>query len=129
MGDVTVLGAGAAGLAVAARLKARGVDAVVLERGPGVATSWRGRYDRLHLHTIRSLSGLPGFPIPRRYGRWVGRDDLVRYLETYAERFGIEVRTGTSVERIKPGADGWSLHLGGGAELSTRTLIVATGYL
>ncbi|GAA0447157.1 hypothetical protein Ade02nite_85390 [Paractinoplanes deccanensis] len=38
-----MLGAGAAGLAVAAQLKAAGVDCAVLERGPGVATSWRGR--------------------------------------------------------------------------------------
>jgi putative flavoprotein involved in K+ transport len=129
MGDVTVLGAGAAGLAVAARLKALGVDCVVLERGPGVASSWRGRYDRLHLHTIRRLSGLPGFPILREYGRWVKRDDLVRYLEAYAERFGIDVRTGTAVERVKPGADGWSLQLGDGSEQSARTLVVATGYL
>ncbi|GIM91892.1 monooxygenase [Paractinoplanes toevensis] len=124
-----MLGAGAAGLAVAARLKANGVDCVVLERGPGVATSWRGRYDRLRLHTIRSLSGLPGFPIPREYGRWVRRDDLVRYLEAYAERFALDVRTGTTVERVKPGADGWSLRLGDGSEQSARTLIVATGYL
>jgi len=129
MDDVTVLGAGAAGLAVAAQLKARGAGAVVLERGPGVATSWRGRYDRLHLHTIRSLSGLPGYPIPRAYSRWVAKDDLVRYLEAYAKRFDLDVRTGTTVERIKPGADGWSLQIGGGEERSTRTLVVATGYL
>jgi NADPH-dependent glutamate synthase beta subunit-like oxidoreductase len=126
---VTVLGAGAAGLAVAAQLKKRGVDAVVLERGPGVATSWRGRYDRLRLHTTRRLSGLPGFPIPREYGRWVRRDDLVRYLEAYANRFGLDVRTGTTVERIKPGADGWSLQLADGSERAARTLVVATGYL
>ncbi len=124
-----MLGAGAAGLAVAAQLKARGVDCVVVERGPAVGTSWRGRYDRLHLHTIRRLSGLPGFAIPREYGRWVKRDDLVRYLEAYADRFGIDVRTSTAVERIKPGADGWSLQLGDGSEQPARTLVVATGYL
>jgi putative flavoprotein involved in K+ transport len=129
MESVTVLGAGAAGLGVAAQLKARGVDCVVIERGPGVATSWRGRYDRLRLHTIRSLSGLPGFPIPRAYGRWVRRDDLVRYLQAYAERFGLDVRTGTTVAGVKPGADGWTMRLADGSELSTRTLIVATGYL
>jgi putative flavoprotein involved in K+ transport len=129
MADVMVLGAGAAGLAVAAQLKARGVECAVLERGPGVATSWRGRYDRLRLHTIRSLSGLPGFPIPREYGRWVTRDDLVRYLEAYADRFGIDVRTGTTVARVKPGADGWSMQLDDGSERSARTLVVATGYL
>jgi putative flavoprotein involved in K+ transport len=129
MTDVIVLGAGAAGLGVAAQLKAGGVDCVVLERGPGVATSWRGRYDRLRLHTVRQLSGLPGFPIPREYGRWVKRDDLVRYLEAYAQRFGLDVRTGTTVAGIKPGADGWSLRLEDGSEQSARTLVVATGYL
>jgi NADPH-dependent glutamate synthase beta subunit-like oxidoreductase len=129
MGNVTVLGAGAAGLAVAAQLKKRGVGCVVLERGPGVGASWRGRYDRLRLHTVRGLSGLPGFPIPRAYGRWVRRDDLVRYLEAYAERFALDVRTGTAVERVKPGADGWSLRLADGSEHATPALVVATGYL
>ena len=124
-----MLGAGAAGLAVAAQLKARGVDCVVLERGPGVGTSWRGRYDRLRLHTIRRLSGLPGLAIPREYGRWVRRDDLVRYLETYAEHFGLDVRTSTTVERVKPGADGWSVQLEDGSERSARIVVVATGYL
>jgi cation diffusion facilitator CzcD-associated flavoprotein CzcO len=127
--DVTVLGAGAAGLAVAAQLKARGVDCVVLERGPAVGTSWRGRYDRLRLHTTRRLSGLPGFAIPRQYGRWVRRDDLVRYLEAYAQRFGLDVRTGTTVTKVAPAAEGWSLTLGDGAERVTRSLVVATGYL
>ncbi|MET0423022.1 MAG: NAD(P)/FAD-dependent oxidoreductase [Actinoplanes sp.] len=129
MGQVMVLGAGAAGLAVAAQLKAGGVEAVVLERGPGVATSWRGRYDRLRLHTVRRLSSLPGFTIPRQYGRWVRRDDLVRYLEAYAERSGLEVRTGTTVKRVKSAAEGWSLQLDDGTEETTPTLVVATGYL
>lgn len=129
MGEVIVLGAGAAGLAVAAQLKAHGVACQVLERGDGVATSWRGRYDRLRLHTVRRLSGLPGFPIPREYGRWVRRDDLVRYLEAYAQRFAVDVRTGTAVERVKPGGDRWSLHLADGSELTARTVVVATGYL
>ncbi|MEV6638016.1 NAD(P)/FAD-dependent oxidoreductase [Actinoplanes sp. NPDC051470] len=126
MVNVTVLGAGAAGLGVAAALKARGVDSVVLERGPGVGSSWRGRYDRLKLHTTRRLSGLPGLPIPREYGRWVRRDDLVRYLEAYAAKFDLDVRTGATVESIKPG---WSLTLADGAEHTTETLVVATGYL
>jgi putative flavoprotein involved in K+ transport len=126
--NVTVLGAGAAGLAVAAQLKARGADPVVLERGDGVATSWRGRYDRLKLHTTRRLSGLPGFPIPREYGRWVKRDDLVRYLSAYAEKFALDIRTGTTVTKVEPG-DRWSLRLADGREHTTRTLVVATGHL
>jgi putative flavoprotein involved in K+ transport len=132
LGNVTVLGAGAAGLAVAAQLKTRGVDCVVLERGPGVATSWRGRYDRLRLHTTRRLSGLPGFPIPRAYGRWVRRDDLVRYLEAYAQRFDLDVRPDTTVERVEPAADGearWSVRSADGSTHPAGTVVVATGYL
>src|SRR3954468_5525063 len=84
-----VVGAGPAGLAVAATLARQGQACVVLERAESVGASWQGRYDSLRLHTVRWLSGLPGAPIPRRYGRWVARDDFVSYLRNYAERFGV----------------------------------------
>ncbi|MGH2736979.1 MAG: FAD-dependent oxidoreductase, partial [Actinomycetota bacterium] len=75
--SVVVIGAGPAGLATAACLKRRGFDPLVVDSGGAVGDSWRWRYDRLHLHTPRIQSGLPGLPIPRRYGRWVARDDVV----------------------------------------------------
>jgi cation diffusion facilitator CzcD-associated flavoprotein CzcO len=62
--DVVVIGAGPAGLATAAALSRAGVKALVVDRGHPVGTSWRGHYDRLHLHTARWLSQLPGLPIP-----------------------------------------------------------------
>jgi len=73
-----VIGAGPAGLAAAATLQGEGVEAVVLERD-SVGSSWRKHYDRLHLHTVRRLSDLPGLRIDRREGRWVSRDGVVRY--------------------------------------------------
>ncbi|MCQ4207032.1 flavin-containing monooxygenase [Streptomyces longispororuber] len=127
---VYVVGGGPGGLAVAASLKAHGVRAVVLERSDRVGTSWRGHYDRLHLHTTRRLSGLPGLPIPRRFGRWVARDDVIRYLEKYAEYHDLEVVTGVEVTRIDRAADhrGWVLRATGGRELTAATVVVATGY-
>ena len=95
---VHIIGAGPGGLATAAALRARGISTVVLEKSPSVAASWRAHYDRLRLHTTRRWSALPGLPIPRSYGRWVSRDDLVRYLESYAEHHGIEVATGVEVD-------------------------------
>jgi cation diffusion facilitator CzcD-associated flavoprotein CzcO len=126
--QVVVVGAGPGGLAVAAALGHRGIPSVVLERSDGVGASWRGHYDRLHLHTTRRLSGLPGMAIPRRFGRWVSRDDVVRYLEAYARRQGLEVRTGVEVTRIERAADGWAVRTAAGEELTTRTVVVATGY-
>ncbi|MDJ0381401.1 NAD(P)/FAD-dependent oxidoreductase [Streptomyces sp. G-G2] len=154
---VYVIGGGPGGLAVAAALRARGVRAVVIEKSDGVGSSWRGHYDRLHLHTTRRLSALPGLRIPRRYGRWVSRDDLVRYLERYAEHHELELITGVEVTRVDRGAGpgaatagtgaadagapggavaesvsgqlpGWTLHASGGRELAAAAVVVATGF-
>ncbi|MER5973621.1 NAD(P)-binding domain-containing protein [Streptomyces sp. NPDC002055] len=98
---VYVIGGGPGGLATAAALGEQGIRAVVLERSHGVGGAWRGHYDRLELHTTRRLSALPGFPIPRSYGRWLGRDDMVRYLEQYAEHHRLEIVTGVEVSSIE----------------------------
>ncbi|MER8031039.1 NAD(P)/FAD-dependent oxidoreductase [Streptomyces bauhiniae] len=127
---VYVIGAGPGGLAVAYALRARGVRAVVLEKSDRVGASWRRHYDRLRLHTTRRLSALPGLAIPRRFGRWVARDDVVRYLEKYAEHHELEIVTGVEVFRVEQAADGagWLLHASGGRELTGAAVVVATGH-
>ncbi|CAM5657313.1 Putative oxidoreductase CzcO OS=Streptomyces lavendulae subsp. lavendulae OX=58340 GN=czcO1 PE=4 SV=1 [Streptomyces lavendulae subsp. lavendulae] len=127
---VYVIGAGPGGLAVAAALRARGVRAVVVEKSGSVGASWRGHYERLHLHTTRRLSALPGLAIPRRFGRWVARADVVRYLEKYAEFHALEMVTGVEVTRIERAADGegWTLHASGGRMLAAGAVVVATGF-
>ncbi|MFF8845889.1 flavin-containing monooxygenase [Streptomyces sp. NPDC015127] len=125
---VYVVGGGPGGLAAAAALRERGVRAVVLERSGSVGASWRGHYDRLRLHTTRTLSGLPGLPMPRSFGRWVARDDVIRYLETYAEHHELEIVTGVEVSRIERAGTDWLLRASGGRELTGRAVVVATGY-
>ncbi|MER5496058.1 MULTISPECIES: NAD(P)/FAD-dependent oxidoreductase [unclassified Streptomyces] len=127
---VYVVGGGPGGLAVAASLRERGVRAVVLEKSGDVGASWRRHYDRLHLHTIRRWSALPGLAMPRRFGRWVARDDMVRYLEKYAEHHELEVVTGVEVSRIDraPDGTGWQLTASGGRVLTGRAVVVATGF-
>jgi cation diffusion facilitator CzcD-associated flavoprotein CzcO len=125
--DVLVIGAGPAGLAVAACLRKRGVDVLVVDRDNAVGDSWRRRYDRLHLHTPRVQSALPGLRIPRRYGRWVAKDDVAAYLTRYAAHHGISPRFGTEVHHLERDGDGWTAH-SDGAALRARQVVVATGY-
>jgi putative flavoprotein involved in K+ transport len=125
--EIAIVGGGAAGLATGALLRRAGFEPLVLEAGPEPGAAWRERYDRLRLHTPRLLSGLPGRRIPRGYGRWVSRDDLLEYLHDYAAAEGLEVRTGVRVERIEPDGDGWRLETGAGP-LRAAVAIVATGY-
>jgi putative flavoprotein involved in K+ transport len=125
--DVLVIGAGPAGLAVAACLRKRGVDVLVVDRGSAVGDSWRNRYDRLHLHTPRVQSALPGLRIPRRYSRWVAKDDVAAYLRQYAVHHGITPRFGTEVRCLERAGDAWTVHTGG-TPLRVRQVVVATGY-
>jgi cation diffusion facilitator CzcD-associated flavoprotein CzcO len=125
--NVLVVGAGPAGLATAACLRRRGVDALVVDRGAAVGDSWRARYDRLHLHTPRIQSALPGLRVPRRYGRWVSRDDVVAYLGEYARHHGIRPRFGTEVRRLERDGDLWKAETDG-APLQARQIVLAGGW-
>lgn len=127
MRPVVIVGAGSAGLAVAAELQRREIAAIVLERGPSVATSWRARHEDLRLNTIRWLSDLPGLRMPRSYGRWVSRDDYISYLEHFAEECGLEVRCEVEVHRIDRSGDLWRLNTSDG-DVSADHVVVATGY-
>jgi putative flavoprotein involved in K+ transport len=121
---LVIVGGGSAGLATAAMLRKHGFEPLVLEAGPEPGAAWRERYDRLRLHTPRLLSGLPGKRIPRRYGRWVQRDDLIDYFADYVAEHGIDVRMRVRVNRIDAG---WTLDTSEGP-MEAETVIVATGY-
>ena len=125
-----VVGAGPAGLATSAAFVRAGQPVVLLERADQVGASWAARYDSLHLHTVRWLSGLPGLRIPRKYGRWVARDDLVRYLSTYAEVHRLQPELGIEVTRVdespEPGA-GWLVRTDHG-DRPARRVVMTTGY-
>jgi putative flavoprotein involved in K+ transport len=125
--DVVVVGAGPAGLAAAATLRARGLPTTILERGEHVGEQWRTRYDRLHLHTVRWLSNLPGYRIPREFGRWVARDQFVQYLEQYTAHHGLEPRFGVEASRIDRDDGQWMVRTSAGT-IPARIVVMASGY-
>jgi cation diffusion facilitator CzcD-associated flavoprotein CzcO len=130
--DTVVVGAGPAGLAVAACLRGQGVEPVLLERGRAVGESWRRHYRRLRLHTVKELSALPGLPFPRDASRYPSREQVVSYLERYADHHGLAPRLGIEVHRLRPvseddGGARWSLTTSDG-DWSCRTVVVASGY-
>lgn len=123
---IAVIGAGPAGLASAAMLQRAGERVVVLERGE-VGAAWTTRYDRLHLHTVRWLSCLPGYRIPRAFGKWPSRDRVIEYLQRYAERHALDVRTDVEVERLDRGSTEWIIRTADG-QLEAERVVMATGH-
>lgn len=124
--EVAVVGGGPGGLAAAAMLKRRGMHPVVFERD-ALGSFWRGQYDRLHLHTIRWLSNLPGYHFPRSEGKWVSRDGVVRHLERYAAHYSLDVRVGVEVQRVDRTEGGWRLETSKGP-IDAWAVVLATGY-
>src|SRR2546428_4340515 len=114
MPDVVVVGAGPGGLAAARELQHRGLETLVVERAPALGATWRSGYDSLRLNTLRSLSHLPGSRFPRRLGRWVGKDQLLGYLDEYASRNRLRLQLGTEVRPVERDRDAWALETSAG---------------
>ena len=128
---VVIVGAGAAGLSTAAALTRRGIDALVIDRSDRIGGSWASRYERLHLHTIRRFSGLAHHGIPRRYPRYLSKDEYAAYLGEYAKRFGLRVALGEDVTAIHPApGEGhtWEIEHTALRTVETQVAIVATGH-
>jgi len=126
-GPVVIGGGGAAGLVTAAELGRRGIGSVVLERGADVGTSWASRYDSLRLNTPRLTSTLPRYRMPRRYGRFPKRDDIVEYLRDYARVLDLDVRTETELRRVEPNGAGWRAETSDGV-IEASSVVIATGH-
>ena len=111
---VVIIGAGPAGIAAAVSLAELGVRSVIIDREGQVASSWRGRYDRLKLDTNKWFSRLPGRPYPKGTPIFPTRDQVADYFERHAQIDGVVHRLNTGVERVEPlGDGGWQLQTSG----------------
>lgn len=98
--NTVVIGGGQAGLATGYFLKQHGEDFVILDKNERTGDSWRDRWDSLRLFTPARFDGLPGMPYPAPAYTFPTKDEMADYLEAYAARFELPVRTGTRVERL-----------------------------
>ncbi|KAL5209108.1 hypothetical protein ABZP36_004731 [Zizania latifolia] len=95
-----IVGAGPSGLAVAATLRQHSVPFTILERSGDIADLWTNRtYDRLRLHLPKVFCELPHVGFPPDFPTYPTKHDFLRYLHSYASRFGIAPLLGRSVTR------------------------------
>lgn len=122
---IAIVGAGAAGLAVAQALQVHGIDSTLLE-GESVGHVWRRHYDRLHLHTLKQVSGLPGMDMPDDFPAFPSGSQVSDYLGSYRERFQLDVRTGVTVQGAHWGGSAWQLDTTNGS-IDADIVVAATG--
>jgi putative flavoprotein involved in K+ transport len=124
--DVIVVGAGQAGLAMGHALARRGLRFLIIERAPAVGQAWRERWNSLVLFTPARYSALPGMPFPGDADHYPTRDEVISYLERYAERFELPVALGRGVDSVRPRDDGYVV-AAGEVEYEADEVVVATG--
>lgn len=123
---VVVVGASVSGLACAACLTRRGVGYRVIERSGTIGDPWRRHYQRLHLHTNKRLSQLPYFPFGADVPRYPSREQVVAYLEAYAQRFSVAPSFDTPALSVYREGDRWITETPRGS-LVSHSVILATG--
>src|SRR5690348_5280139 len=95
-----VIGGGQAGLSVGYHLSKLGVPFVILDASERVGDAWRRRWDSLRLFTPARYAGLPGMPFPLRGDRFPSKEQMADYLQAYARKFNLPVRSGVYVDGL-----------------------------
>src|SRR6266516_6023221 len=126
--DTIVIGGGQAGLAVGYYLKKRRRSFVILDANERIGGSWRTRtWSSLRLFTPARYDGLPGWPFPASGWSYPTAHETADYLEAYAARFDLPVRSGITVERLTKDGDRYIVQCGT-RRLEADCVVVATGF-
>jgi putative flavoprotein involved in K+ transport len=126
--ETIVVGGGQAGLAVGYHLKKRGAPFVILDGNERIGGSWRTRtWHSLRLFTPARFDGLPGWPFPAPAWAFPTSDELADYLEAYAARFELPVRSGVAVDRLTRNGERYIVY-SGDRRFEADRVVVATGF-
>jgi putative flavoprotein involved in K+ transport len=125
--ETVIIGGGQFGLTAGYYLAKHGRPFVILDSNERVGDAWRNRWDSMRLFTPAKFSRLPGMRIPGASGwSFVTKDEMADYLEDYAARFELPVRTNVTVDGLTKD-DGWFVVSAGDCRFEARNVIVATG--
>jgi hypothetical protein len=130
---VIVVGAGQAGLDIAARLGQLGVDTLIVDRHQRIGDNWRSRYHSLTLHNEVHVNHMPYMPFPETWPTFVPKDKLANWFEAYADAMELNVWTDTSFVggTYDDAEERWTVTLrrGDGSErtMSPRHVVMAVG--
>jgi putative flavoprotein involved in K+ transport len=122
--DTIIVGGGQAGLSTGYYLQQQGCNFVILDANQRIGDTWRKRWDSLHLFTPARYDGLVGMPFPAPPHTFPTKDEMGDYLEAYAARFKLPVRTGVRVDRLSKQGDRFVL-TAGDLKFQAKQVVVA----
>jgi putative flavoprotein involved in K+ transport len=124
--ETLIIGAGQAGLSTGYHLQRLGRPFLIVDGNDRIGDNWRHQWDTLRLYTPARYDGLPGLPFPAPAWSYPDKEAVADYLEQYALRWDMPVRTGTRVQRLEQRGDGYAATLDDGT-ITCDNVVVATG--
>lgn len=124
--NVIIIGAGLSGLTAAHALKAKGINATIIDGASQIAEPWRARHPQLKLNIYRAFADLPGLPMDRQHGDFVPRDAVVDHLETFARQINLPIQFETEVQQLSRQGKQWRVDTTKGL-FEADHVVVATG--
>jgi putative flavoprotein involved in K+ transport len=124
--DTVIIGGGQAGLATGYHLAKRDLPFVILDANERIGDAWRKRWDSLRLFTPARYDGLQGWRFPAPAFSFPTKDEMADYLEAYAARFELPVRTGVEVDGLSREEDRFII-TSGNSRFEAKHVVVATG--
>ncbi|MCC8467035.1 NAD(P)-binding domain-containing protein [Photorhabdus bodei] len=125
--DCLIVGAGQAGLSLAAILAAKNINVCILEREARIGDVWRRRPDNMLLFTSRGMTQLHGLPFPGIKEGYPDKNEVADYLERYASHHNLAIHTQTEVVEVKHDTDGYRVKTKDGKVFHAPCLVNATG--
>lgn len=134
-----VIGAGISGLTAGKMLKDYGVPYTTFETSDRIGGNWAfgnpnghsSAYRSLHIDTSRQRLCFKDFPMPDDYPSFPHHSDIKRYLDSYADAFGllehIEFGNGVANAARRDGG-GWDITDQAGTQREFDLLVVANGH-
>lgn len=105
--DVLIVGGGNAAVALAARLKALGVDSIMADRNAHVGDNWALRYDSMRFHLPTSFCELPYMKYDKELQapHLLTRDELAKQVQRYVATFNLNIITSAEIIETRRGPD------------------------
>mmetsp|Transcript_927 Transcript_927/g.925 ORF Transcript_927/g.925 Transcript_927/m.925 type:complete len:472 (-) Transcript_927:272-1687(-) len=105
--SVAIIGAGAAGIGTAKVLLRYNYNVVVYEKSPNVGGIWNTGYPLIPIQSYNFQYHFSDFPYPSDFSEHPTGEQVLHYLQSAANYYGINVKTNHNVISTKETNNGW----------------------
>ena len=123
--DVIIIGAGPIGIACGIEAKKRGLDYLVLDKGPLVNSLYRYPLNMTFFSTAEKLE-IGDVPFIS-HGNKPTRTEALEYYRRVVKQWGINLKLYTPVEGIKKSSDHFEV-VAKGKKYKSKNIVIATGF-